>query len=340
MMASTVIVVAFEVWPWPALGCYGHDWIATPGWDAFAAEGFVFDRAVALPIESARAAALEQSKAAGIETILLTEAGLVPWSGPWDHQQTVTGDEHLDAPWSDHPATQVFQSALEALQQTSDRTRLIIIQARGWVPGLAPSRAALELYAEDFADDGIDISAIPDEDLAASTVGRATRISLLDHGVSTLAEALSSRTEPTWCAIIAQQGTVWLRLTRSVELPEAVDPQRLLVPFVVWSSDAQRRQQPGRSAAPVSTADLWPSVTTWLGLSNPVSHDACDLTPLIEGRVRGVHDRVTQPTAGWQADWTLDDLTLTPTDAVLKPQRFHLPEDQWALCDIIAPPEP
>lgn len=340
MTANTVIVVAFEVWPWPALGCYGHDWIATPGWDAFAASGFVFDRAVAILMESARTAALTRCRNAGVETILFTEAGLTPWPGMWDRQETVAGDADREAPWSQHPSTQVFRAAIETLQRPTDRPRLIAIQARGWVPGIAPSRTALELYAEDFAAEGIDIAAIPDEDLAASAVGRATRISLLDHGVSLLADALAECTTPTWCALVAQAGANWLSLTRSTPLPEVVDPQRLLVPFVVWSSSPQRRQQPGRTTAPVSTTDLWPSVTAWLGLV-PLEHDSArDLTPLIDGNVRSLHDRVTQQVDGWQAGWTAADLTLTPTDATLQPQRFYLPEDQWAMCDVTKPTEP
>jgi hypothetical protein len=343
MTATTVVVVAFEVWPWPALGCYGHDWIATPGWDALAAEGFVFDRAVAWPVEAARAVALERCRAAGVRTILLTEAGLPPWSGPWDDHRTVTGDERPDAPWAEQSATRLFAAAIESLRQSTDGPRLIVVQARGWVPGIAPPRAALELYAEDFAADGIDIAAIPDADLAESTAGRATRISLLDHGVSLLAEALVEQTAPTWCTLIAQQGAVWRRLTRAVELPDVIDPQRLLVPFVVWSNVESRRLQPGRTAAVVSTADLWPSVITWLGSPADSLNDARDLTPLIAGHVRSVHDVLTQSVPGWDIRWTLDEITVIPQDSATsspaagRPRRYHLPEDPWAICDVTEP---
>ncbi len=351
-----MLVVSFDRWPWPALGCYGHEWIDTPAWDQLVADGFVFDRCVATIDPNRRAGAepwndlLPRLRVAGHKTTLFREVAAASL-GPdalWDAAQVVVGNTAADAPLPEQPFAQTVQAAITKLQAKADNSRLIWVHGVGLPERCPVSRAALELYAADFAEEGLRIASMADEELVDHELTRATTLSVLDHWLGELLDAARSLPGRKLLMVFAWEGVIWEPAPRITPLIAPFDPQVAQVPWIIAGDDIL----PGRTNALVTTDDLFSTLAGWVGVrdnpenrtNTPVSGAArtspqppMNLLPLIAGDVPVVRSHVQHDDANGGALWTPDDLTLFARDGDdWTTQRYLWPEDGWAIHDISA----
>lgn len=343
-LPSTVLVVSFDRWPWPALGCYGHEWIDTPGWDQFAAEGFLFDRCVATIHQDERAGRslwddfLHRAHSAGTQSTLLFEAGAPPLGreSQWDYVREVTGNDAADAPLAERSFARLVQAAISELisKSPADSPRLVWVHGVGLPERCAVSRAALELYAADFAEEGLQLAAMTDEELVDHELTRATALSLLDHWLGDLFDAARSLPGRKWMTVFAWAGAIWEPAPRPTPLIAPFDPQEAQVPWIVAGDDID----PGRTLALVTTGDVLPTVAGWLQSSVQETVSKKNLASLIAGDVNAVHPDVMVQHEDRGGLWTADDLTLLAriSDADGDVQRYLWPEDGYAIHNIAA----
>lgn len=341
-LPATIVVVTFDCWPWPALGCYGHEWIDTPNWDQLAAEGFVFDRCIATVRQDERVSErfgndfLPRLRFAEIQTTLLCESGTSPLgrNAPWGKVQEITGNDSTEAPLAERSFARLAQAAMAEISSSCAAPRLVWIHGVG-LPARCPIlRNALELYATDFAEEGFDLATMSDADLVDHELTRATVLSLLDHWLGEIRQAVHALPGPKWMSVSAWQGAIWEPPPRLNPLLGPFDPQQTQVPWVVTGENID----PGRTSTLVTTDDLFATVSGWLQVPSDNSTEAIDLAPLITGKKSVVHGVVTLRDDNSGCLWTVDDLTLfTVNDndnhAV---QRFLWPEDGYAIHDIAA----
>ncbi len=341
---STVVVVTFDRWPWPALGCYGHEWIDTPNWDHLAAGGFLFDRCVAAVNKEDRAHEkmwkdfLPRLRLAGIQTSLFRESGAsVLGNDPqWGHVQEIIGNDADDAPLAERSFARLAQAAIAEISSSADSSapRLIWVHGIGLPEPCPILRTALELYAADFAEEGFDLSSMTDADLVDHELTRATVLSLLDHWLGELLETARALPGCQRLCVFAWEGAIWEPVPRPTPLIAPFDPQQAQVPCIVAGEDID----PGRTSALVTTRDLFPTVAGWLSLPDNDSADEMNLAPLIAGDVRTVHADVRLRHGDSGGLWTPGDLTLLACDhdGTTATQRYLWPEDGYALHDIAA----
>ncbi len=339
---STVLVVSFDRWPWPALGCYGHEWIDTPSWDQFAAEGFLFDRCVATINKDARAHETLWNNfrlgMASTPATLLHESGASPLGNDlhWNQVREIVGNDAADAPLGERSFARLVQAAIGELQSKSpaDSPRLVWVHGVGLPERCPVSRAALELYAADFAEEGLQLAAMTDEELVDHELTRATALSLLDHWLGELLDAARSLPGRKWMTVFAWEGAIWEPAPRPTPLIAPFDPQQAQVPWIVAGDDID----PGRTLALVTTGDVLPTIAGWL--QHPVQESASEknLASLIAGDVNTVHPDVMVQQEDRGGLWTADDLTLLARsgDADGDVQRYLWPEDGYAINNIAA----
>lgn len=335
---STVLVVSFDRWPWPALGCYGHEWIDTPSWDQLAADGFVFDRCVATVDVDRRARdelwsdVLPRLRFAGHRTTLFRESSAEPL-GPdelWGDTHTITGNTAADAPLSEQPFAKIVQAAIAELQCESAAGRLVWVHGVGLPERCSVSRAALELYAADFAEEGLRLASMSDDELVDHELTRATTLSVLDHWLGELLDTARALPGRKLLTVFAWQGAIWEAAPRPTPLIAPFDPQVAQVPWII----AGNAILPGRTNALVTTDDLLPTLGGWVGVpDNPET--GVDLRPLIGGDVAAVRSNIQQCDTAGCALWSADDLTLFHrTGSDWTTQRYLWPDDGWAIHDV------
>lgn len=351
ILPSTVVVVTFDRWPWPALGCYGHEWIDTPNWDQLAAEGFLFDRCLAvidgesLPEANSLSVGLERLRSCGVHTARLCEVGAnsLGSATAWTTVREIAGNDAADAPLAERSFARLAQAAIAeiSLPAESSTPRLIWIHGVGLPEPCPVLRTALELYAADFAEDGVDLSSMTDEELVDHELTRATVLSLLDHWLGEIRNALRALSGPKWMSVSAWRGAIWEPAPRAKPLIAPFDPQEVQVPWIVTGE----KIDPGRTSALVTTRDILPTMTAWLGVSAADSADAKNLKSLIAGDVDAVREAVIVRTGETGCVWTADDTTLVRTGehdgdrdngTGGVAQRYLWPEDGYAVNDIAA----
>lgn len=335
----TVVVVSFDCWPWPALGCYGHEWIDTPNWDQLAAEGFLFDRCVATVSRDDRAHEkmgndfLSRLNHAGVQTSLLTEAGAsrLGRGAPWSDVQEITGNDAPAAPLAERSFAKLTAAAISRLRSPADSPRLVWVHGVGLPEPCPILREALELYAADFADEGLDLAAMTDEDLVDHELTRATLLSLLDHWLGELRTAARAVPGIQGMVVFAWEGAIWEPVPRPTPLIAPFDPQQSQVPCVV----TREKMDPGRTTALVTTGDLFVTLERWFSLAVSDRSAGQDWGPLLAGDVTSVRDSVMFRDEDHGALWSADDLMLFARHHDgWATQRFLWPEDGWAVHDI------
>jgi hypothetical protein len=206
-------------------------------------------------------------------------------------------------------------------------------------------RAALELYAADFAEEGLRIASMTDEELVDHELTRATTLSVLDHWLGELFDAARNLPGRKLLTVFAWAGAIWEPVPRPTPLIAPFDPQVAQVPWIIAGDGIL----PGRTNALVTTDDLFPTLGGWVGVrDNPVSHASSgaaktspqppmNLLPLINGDVPVARLHIRQDDTNGGAMWTPDDLTLfARTDDHWATQRYLWPEDGWVVHDIAA----
>lgn len=336
------VMVTFDCWPWPALGCYGNDWIDTPGWDALAAEGFAFDRCVATAAPGSPTVArllvecLKLLGANDVTTALFCEEQAKKLNADgWNHAVTIPGRDDFETPVAQTRFAQTVAAAAEWLtRRDSQQPGLVWIHAAGLIEPCVFPRSALDLYADDFAEDGLDVWSLSPETLASHEVARATALSLLDHWLIPLCDAVRDHRGPKLLSLLAWKGTIWEPAPRRSPLLADADPQQRLAPWIVWSSVMAEWVGAGRSSALVTTTDVFATLTDWFGLSGTLGGVSRSVSPLLTDI--GNRGRPFVATGeDSTAIWTSADLTLLASSATDSPaQRFLLPEDMWAVNDV------
>ncbi|MDP1799193.1 MAG: hypothetical protein Q8K78_16990 [Planctomycetaceae bacterium] len=335
----TTVVVSFDRWPWPALGCYGHEWIDTPSWDQLAADGFLFDRCVATINKDERVHEklwndfLPRLRLAGVQTSLLRESGTSPLGcdSQWSHIREIAGNDAPDAPHGERSFAKLIAAAAAEIQSSPESPRLVWIHGVG-LPECCPIlRDALELYAADFAEEGLNLAAMTDEELVDHELTRATLLSLLDHWLGELLAVVRTLPGRKKMTVFAWEGAIWEPAPRPTALIAPFDPQQSQVPCIVSGDGIE----PGRTAALATTADLFPTIAQWFSLPPTEAAAGCDLEPLIAGSADGVRNGVIHRGEDQGAIWTNDDVMLFARHGDdWNAQRFLWPEDGWAINDI------
>lgn len=273
-MSRTAIIVSFDRLPCAGLSCYGNEWIDTPAFDGLAAEGFVFDRAVAEQVrgdaegvtfgprlDSAWIAALRQD---GTTATLLHEphSELVVSPQAFDSVKDCGGADGFDVAAADLPFARLVQRAIVLLPETTATDRLLWLSSTGLPDICRPPEAALDLYFEEFAQHAIDWDTLSPEDFGRHPAIRAAYLSILDHWLGQLREAIGKVNEPTLLIVVGCEGRVWQPVPRRASVPGGLESQAVDVPWLMTSNDGSIL--PGRSAALVQLSDLPPTVLEWL----------------------------------------------------------------------------
>lgn len=334
----TVLVVSFDRWPWPALGCYGHEWIDTPAWDQLAADGFTFDRCVATIDQDRRTHGelwnrfLRSFQQSGYRTTLCRESPAAPLGADtlWDQVHVVTGNTAADAPLAEQSFAKTVQVAIGELQHQSEHSRFVWVHGVGLPERCPVSRAALELYSSDFAEEGLRIASMTDEELVDHELTRATTLSVLDHWLGELLDAARGLSGRKLMTVFAWAGAIWEPAPRPTPLIAPFDPQVAQVPWIIAGDGIL----PGRANSLITTDDLFSTLGCWAGIrDNP--DFSVDLRPLIRGDVADVRSCVQRHDTTGGARWSPDDLTLfARTGNDCSTQRFLWPDDGWAVHDV------
>lgn len=352
-MARTAIIVTFDRLPCAGLGCYGNEWIDTPGFDALAADGFVFDRAIAEEVrgdtdgvtfgprlDSAWIAALRQS---GVTATLLHEphSELVVDPAAFDSVHDCGGEDGLDVAAADLPFARVVRRATTLLAEPTPGDRLLWLSSAGLPDICRPPEGALDLYIEEFAQHDIDWDALSPEAFGRHPAIRAAYVSILDHWLGQLRAVVQKLTEPVLLIVLGCEGRVWQPVPRRDPVPGGLEAQVVETPWLMTSNDGQIL--PGRSAALVQLSDLPLTVVEWWlpGFSNSqrsTLNSQLSLWPLIRGERTGHRDvAITRAANGAMA-------LRTATESVVFADRssvetspvccFLHPEDGWEVNDV------
>ncbi|HET6425514.1 MAG TPA: hypothetical protein VFG20_17630, partial [Planctomycetaceae bacterium] len=204
----------------------------------------------------------------------------------------------------------------------------------------------LELYAADFAEEGLRLASMSDEELADHELTRATTLSVVDHWLGELLDAARRLPGRKLMTVFAWAGAIWEPVPRPTPLIAPFDPQQSQVPWIIAGDDIL----PGRTNSLVTTKDLFPTLGGWVGVRDnpgettptPVSGAAktspqppIDLLPLINGDIATVRPNVQRVDANRGALWTANDLTLFARSGDdWATQRYLSPEDGWTVHDV------
>lgn len=171
------IVVTFERLPAHMLGCYGNEWIETPGFDRLASRSSVFDQHfVEIPgpvgpdhpwwtgryeyfsnpatdTLSHERSPIELLKDAGVDCTLIAEdtAGLP--TSLFSSVESTGGQDGLSAPHTDVPIARLFQRGIERLSgQETEEDELLWLHSRGVPSPWLPPRFFTGLYLNELED--------------------------------------------------------------------------------------------------------------------------------------------------------------------------------------------
>jgi hypothetical protein len=354
IMFRTAIVVSFDRLPCAGLGCYGNEWIDTPGFDALAADGFVFDRALAEQVrgdtdgvtfgprlDSGWIAALRQS---GVTATLLHEphSELVVDPSAFETVQDCGGEDGLDVAAADLPFARLVRRATALLATPATGDRLLWLSSAGLPDICRPPEGALELYIEEFAQHEIDWDALSPEAFGRHPAIRAAYLSILDHWLGQLRDAIQKLTKPVLLIVLGCEGRIWQPVPRREPVPGGLEAQVVETPWLMISNDGTIL--PGRSVPLVQLSDLPPTVVEWLSLGVSDAQlstvdDQCSLWPVIRGE--RTHHRDLAITRGANGIVAVRMVTESmvfgggPGDS--SPARCFLhPEDAWEMNDVAA----
>ncbi|MDZ4689572.1 MAG: hypothetical protein SH850_31230, partial [Planctomycetaceae bacterium] len=284
-MHRTAIIVTFDRLSCAGLGCYGNEWIDTPGFDTLAAQGFVFDNHIALQVRGEggglthgpRLAADWIGKLcdAGVQTTLLHEpqSELTIDHAAFDDVHDCGGQDGLDVAASDLPFAKLVQRATAVIGGDSSSDRLVWLSSAGVPDVCRPPEEALDLYVEEFAHREIDWESLTPEEFGRQPAIRAAYLSLVDHWLGELRAAVATVSGPVLLIVLGCEGQIWQPVPRRSPFPGGLESQSSNPPWLMWGNDGS--VMPGRSPALVQLTDLPPTLLDWwkygAGNSSPLS---------------------------------------------------------------------
>lgn len=348
-MSRTVIIVSFDRLPCAGLGCYGNEWIDTPGFDALAAEGFVFDHHLAEEVRGDTAGLTHRPRLEagwlaalrdrGVATTLLHEphSELVVDPKAFAVVRDCGGEDGLQVAANDLPFARLVQRATAVLTESSPSDRLLWLSSAGLPDGCRPPEGALDLYIEEFAQHEIDWEALSPEAFGRHPAIRAAYLSIIDHWLGQLREAIGKLSDPALLIVIGCEGLIWQPVPRRYSTPGGLETQCTESPWLLWANNGS--VSPGRSAALVQLSDLPPTVAEWMSStdSQPSTLNfQLSLWPLIRGeRTTHRETAVTRGSDGATSVRTATESVVSPPNAT-DARAFLKPEDAWDVNDVAA----
>lgn len=181
------VVVSFDRLPAHLVGCYGNEWIETPGFDALAARSAVFERhLVELPGAAGanspwwtgrfeffsagrRSSLLELLDRHGVTCRLVTERAEGLPDVDVEDLEYVSGEDGLDVAHADVPFAQLVQRGQERIAGfSSDRSELLWLHSAGVPSPWLPPEFFAGLYLDELEDrlDG------PGDELASRVIAQ------------------------------------------------------------------------------------------------------------------------------------------------------------------------
>lgn len=275
MTSMKVVVLSFDRLSLDFLGCYGNEWIETPGFDALAASACVFDRHFAEslgsglpthawwdgryhdrsegPAHAASARVFEHLTAANVCCQMIAESGTQPPYVTLPAEvavETVSGRDGLDAAPDETPFARLIDRAgerLRKLRAEPDVSWLLWLKSAGApLPWIAPLDYAA-LYLDEFEaaprGDGSAFSAAPlDPELTALVASLLASDDASDDLETPLAVDDLSSNECRRLAQLAYAGYVTL-LDRSIgrlmdELDDVGGSQEIVLIVTAAEGDA------------------------------------------------------------------------------------------------------
>ncbi len=350
------LVITFDQLPVAGLGCYGNEWVDTTAFDTLAADGFVFDANIAqrLPGEHESGAGIsaewlaEVQSAGGCITVIREpdSRALPGLPVACDVRESEAG---VDPPATatDMPFGRLIRAAQDWLRDrpTLNGPTVLWLHSAGLPEDCLPPPDAWDLYADEFAEDGIDWQSLSDADILLHPAIRAAYLSLMDHWLGELLTTVRERTDPVLLQALGRAGWPWLPATRREPVFAGLEASRIQAPWVLWEQPPPgqaRSWDPGRSAAIVQPCDLGPTLLEWLGIPANAPISGQSLWPVIRGSVNEVRDlAITRGDGPACSIWTPEDQVVfvdvslsTGSKEVSGVQRFLQPEDPWNVSDV------
>lgn len=271
-MPRAAIIVTFDRLPCAGLGCYGNEWIDTPGFDALAAEGLVFENHIARQVHGETALVqrprlqadwIATLRIRGVQTTLLHEphSDMVIDHAAFETVCDCGGHDGVNVAAGDLPFARLVQRATAWLTEPSTSDRLLWLSSAGLPDVCQPPEDALDLYVEEFADRDIPWEGLSPEEFGRQPAIRAAYLSLLDHWLGELQRAVLARSEPALLIVLGCEGLIWQPVPRPSPVPGGLESQRTNPPWLLWSNDPAFL--PGRSQLLVQISDLPAIVHEW-----------------------------------------------------------------------------
>jgi hypothetical protein len=354
MSAPLAILITFDQLPLRSFGCYGNEWIDTGAFDTFAAEGFVFDRAIAHRVLAAADTEpvaipcdwLQRFAQQCGQVLLLKEADArLPDQLPVSvNVQAIESADEIPQSATDLPFARLITAGRHALAQLSGSSvpTLLWLHSAGLSDDALPPVEAWDLYAEDVSDEPIDWSLLSDSELVAHPAIRAASLTLMDHWLNEFRQSILEIARPVLLQLLALSGSSWLEVPQRSPIPGSLSAADVQVPWILWEQAAAgepRTWEPGRSGALVQPAEIGATILHWLALSAAdsgiwpiVRNEAAELRPY--ALTRGA-DRMLSV-------WTPEDQIIVPLADLASGEHgegghlrcYRQPEDAWNVFDI------
>lgn len=322
------------------LGCYGHEWIETPNLDRLASRSVVFDQCFASPASAPLFGdAISHLQRTGISVRRLCEAEAADADGGDDVDQTSLARLMSQA-----------ERALVELSDGSEASWLLWLESRGigW-PGVATAQF-VELYADELDDVPQDLVSLREIEVAYAAL-----LTQFDHLLGRLLatiERLFGDARPL-LVVMAEHGQAVGEAEMlspfanrpSESLPNTGSFRDELVHAPLLIAGAATDSLGSRRSELVTPADVWPTLSDWLGCE-PITGDDRDprsLLPLLQNR-RGDwrSELLLQDDDGGVALRT-EEFFYIQTEASppcdegeLPGSLFLKPEDAWEVNDVAA----
>jgi hypothetical protein len=247
------------------------------------------------------------------------------------------GEDGLDVAAADLPFAKLVQRATAVLTDSPTADRLLWLSSAGLPDICRPPEGALDLYVEEFAQHEIDWEALSPEAFGRHPPIRAAYLSILDHWLGQLREAVGKLSGPVLLIVVGCEGLVWQPVPRRQPIPSGLEAQVTESPWLLWASDGS--VTPGRSAALVQLSDLPPTVAEWwlASESKPsILNPQSSLWPVLRGEC--TTHRETTASRGPDGAVSVRTATESVTFAndAAHAHAFLKPEDAWDVNDIAA----
>lgn len=368
------VIISFDSLATNSLGCYGNEWIETPNLDRLASTGAVFDQHfvdsigplagqswgtgrhphLPLPDES-------QTDLAGLLTRgniasrLIVSGELRNWQRPipFGSVQSINGQDGPAVKPDETSFAQVVKRAISTWNEPDFQTtpRLLWVHAAG--PGVPPTGFD-DLYFEDFEERGQAVSQLTDEQRRTHPAVYAGSVSLVDHWLGELLQAIevNPTDQPTLVIVMSGSGYPWQKiqlespLERTSHAPGLGD-QIARTPLLLRATGDARFTDLVciRSNRLTQSCDLVPTLIDWFDQETQVSVQngrswLRELTAIDQTRPSLFYTDGQSQVAVRTPEWLCVGTRITGNDSLetgaSTPQSslFVKPEDVWDISDV------